>query len=668
MVGRHGGVATISDWFFTINGENGNVGIGTTSPGCPLQIDGTDAQKIILSGATDPYIRFRTGSTNRTYIQWVENNVALTFVNQAGDNFDFLTHDAVGAISLRLKGNDNDVYGYVYAEEGSGAAHTVGFLDGDGTWATRHVKDTSWEWRINNGTYMFLNSSGNLGIGTTSPGGKLHVYGGTSAFTNMSDNTDSVQITRNASVHSHQDAKLFIYDNSNADWGQIVRLGGSSSYGLKVDQWVDYGFALYQQTIGQVFAARTSSIVINEDGGNYDFRVEGDTDANLLVCDASADSVGIGTASPSQKLEVAGNIRVVPSSGDALIRLTDSGVRNWDLRVSDGSDYFEIDGTTSISLAIKGDGNVGIGTISPSNKLHVVGGSTLAGTVNLVNNSLSNVGHITINDPGVGEGLAWNSTSGNWIIDVAPLGRTNADGNLNFYNSSSNNIALWRPQLWVYDSSNYATATANSDGSLTLTSTNSGDTIFSIDGSNGTLFSVVDDLSDSLMSVNDAAGLPVLEVFADSHVVAGRYGQNDFYIDTGGNIGLGDSTPSTKLHVAGKVTIDTIDTDASLTNFLVVDGNGEIHKRTSGADGTSGSSGSSGNNGNNGTSGSSGNNGNNGNNGTSGSSIMVTMVPAVLREVAVTMVTMVPAVLQEITAIMVTMVPVVLLDPAVFFR
>jgi hypothetical protein len=122
------------------------------------------------------------------------------------------------------------------------------------------------------------------------------------------------------------------------------------------------------------------------------------------------------------------------------------------------------------------------------------------------------------------------------------------------------------------------------------------------------------------MSVNDAAGLPVLEVFADSHVVAGRYGQNDFYIDTGGNIGLGDSTPSTKLHVAGKVTIDTIDTDASLTNFLVVDGNGEIHKRTSGADGTSGSSGSSGNNGNNGTSGSSGNNGNNGNNGTSGSS------------------------------------------------
>jgi len=234
------------------------------------------------------------------------------------------------------------------------------------------------------------------------------------------------------------------------------------------------------------------------------------------------------------------------------------------------------------------NGCIGIGTTSPSSKLHVSGSTRLEGGVNLVNNNLSNVGHMTINDPGAGEGITWNSTSGSWTIDVAPLGRTNADGNLNFYNSSSNNIALWRPQLLVYDASNYTTLTANSDGSLTVTSTNTGDTIFSIDGSNGTLFSVVDDLSDSLMSVNDAAGLPVLEVFADSHVVAGRYGQNDLYIDTSGNIGLGDSTPSTKLHVAGKVTIDTIDTDESLGNILVVDANGEIHKRTGGTQGATG--------------------------------------------------------------------------------
>jgi hypothetical protein len=39
--------------------------------------------------------------------------------------------------------------------------------------------------------------------------------------------------------------------------------------------------------------------VFNDGGDNVDFRVEGDTDANLLFVDASADAIGIGTASPN---------------------------------------------------------------------------------------------------------------------------------------------------------------------------------------------------------------------------------------------------------------------------------------------------------------------------------------------------------------------------------
>ena len=45
----------------------------------------------------------------------------------------------------------------------------------------------------------------------------------------------------------------------------------------------------------------TTEIVFNEDGDDINFRVEGDTEANLLFVDAGNDLVGIGTSSPSMK-------------------------------------------------------------------------------------------------------------------------------------------------------------------------------------------------------------------------------------------------------------------------------------------------------------------------------------------------------------------------------
>lgn len=52
------------------------------------------------------------------------------------------------------------------------------------------------------------------------------------------------------------------------------------------------------------------AVVINEAGANKDTRIEGDTDANLLMVDASADCVGIGTATPAKKLDVVGDVQV----------------------------------------------------------------------------------------------------------------------------------------------------------------------------------------------------------------------------------------------------------------------------------------------------------------------------------------------------------------------
>src|SRR6056300_828650 len=103
-----------------------------------------------------------------------------------------------------------------------------------------------------------------------------------------------------------------------------------------------------------------------------------------------------------------------------------------------------------------------------------------------------------------------------------------------------------------------ASITLGTDGILTLTgganpivfqTSTSGASVLKADGTSGTIFEVTDDLSNSLMSVNTIAGLPVFEVFADNHIVAGRYNQNDFYLDTNGNLGLGTSAPSSVLDI-----------------------------------------------------------------------------------------------------------------------
>jgi hypothetical protein len=69
------------------------------------------------------------------------------------------------------------------------------------------------------------------------------------------------------------------------------------SQGNTTVEVTDSGTGKIEFTVDAVEVAdfTTGEVVFNETGANQDFRVEGDTNANLLIADAGVDKVGIGT-------------------------------------------------------------------------------------------------------------------------------------------------------------------------------------------------------------------------------------------------------------------------------------------------------------------------------------------------------------------------------------
>jgi hypothetical protein len=257
--------------------------------------------------------------------------------------------------------------------------------------------------------------------------------------------------------------------------------------------------------------------------------------------------------------------RIFEPAGNIAIYLGNAG---------DPSNYFDNTnhifrnrGGSSVYALINSNGNLGIGTTSVTDKLSIVNGSiSLSDSYKLYNGSSNDSVGIYFSNT-----LQANIAGYNGII----------------FRSSATNISSQTERMRITNGGNVGIGTTTPSALLHTVTTTAGSTVIRADGTSGTLFSVVDDLSDSLMSVNNSAGLPVFEVFANDRIVGGQYGVNDFVV-INNKVGIGTNNPSGKLHVSGSNATSIIDglsigrgSGNVVTNTVI--GNGALSSNTTGS-------------------------------------------------------------------------------------
>jgi hypothetical protein len=121
------------------------------------------------------------------------------------------------------------------------------------------------------------------------------------------------------------------------------------------------------------------SVIFNDSGADVDFRVEGDTDANLLFVDASTDRVGVGTDSPTVALDVYRTAypEVRTRSASYTNTFGIDTVNGYGVLGSVTNNAFTFVTNNTERARIDASGNLGVGTTSPGSTLHVSGNTQI---------------------------------------------------------------------------------------------------------------------------------------------------------------------------------------------------------------------------------------------------------------------------------------------------
>jgi len=484
--------ATLSDSKMTID-STGNVGIGTTSPGAKLHIDSTgDALQFTRTGQ-ETYL-FEHGTSG------LYTKLGTTLLTGWTQGHDFKIYDNTGSQYVMFDGSTGNVgigttsptaaklvvssntgpqllikspstgssAAQILFEHNSGGTQNASITFDQSsqntlTIATGYQSPTDLN-RINiapagdvgltvrGGTGS---SSGNVGIGTTSPTELLNIESATTSpsilvkASGQTGNTTTTAelILSNGSLSSNDSApKVIAY--RTADYS----IAALRSSGLKF-QTTNGNAPVTAMTVNNVgnvgigtdspFFTSTTRKTLSINGtssSNLSFGANGTAYGNIYVASnsmeigtqtsanplgfiiggsekmriASDGNVGIGTTNPNAKLTVKGSgltsqdfFHIEDSGGVRMLEVTSDAAGNATLQVKDTS------GTTKSLINSSGNsyfngGNVGIGTTSPSEKL-VVDGKVI------INNTTppNNLAQLNIGSTSGGETRAID-IDGNW--------------------------------------------------------------------------------------------------------------------------------------------------------------------------------------------------------------------------------------------------------------
>lgn len=510
--------------------DNGNVGIGTTSP--------LNKFAVIVRNVYGYY------ETSAPVAVFQGLNPTLLVAN------DNNTTDASSEIRL---GNANSTY-YSYSPY-------IRALQGGGIDSYRLEFGTSNFAAAS--TRMTISAAGNVGIGTTSPNAKLNVRG-----------------TEGSGSVSPQEDVLHVGGNELGGVGGYagIRIGGASntSYGAYIRGVKTTAYGNYWNT------ALTFSVTATNT----------ETTVNEVMRITSAGNVGIGTTSPAGKLDVRAGSggKIIFGSYDANYNVTIEGgdQLNFYNGASATTGYINYNGPgnilisrnlyvegnssggTSGAVRITSAGNVGINETAPSQKLHVSGNIRVTGAYYDSANSAGTSGQILSS---TGTGTAWIAAPSGG--GVSGSGTTNyvtkwtsgsAVGNSVMYDNGTNvGIGTTSPTS-LLQVQGTPPATSGSMINVRDSDANGSNTSFSgifFNSSPGTDYSIgkLSSGPDGLFQIRN-----------------GNTGTGYLTINNSGNVGIGTTTPDAKLHVDG--TVATNSALADVGAYRILKPNGGISSNT----------------------------------------------------------------------------------------